>query len=121
MSSTAKPSKNTETTTQAIVTASTRALRRGWADPKGGVHAADRYGRHGVRPRERRVGHGHDAWACVLLRRIGSTEELPGDHDAELHLDGSGDHHLGAGRILPGLLRERRRHHREPQLVRAPS
>ena len=44
-----------------------------------------------------------DAGPGLLLRRAGAAKERPRDHDAELHRDGRGHRHLGAGRLQPGL------------------
>ena len=83
---------------------------------RSGGDCRDQHRGHCLRSHQRRPGDGHDARACVLLRRPRPSQELPGDHDAELHLDGRRDRRLGGRRLLAGLLRGQRRVHRQPRL-----
>src|SRR5438128_691921 len=77
----------------------------------------DQRRRYRVRARQRRPGGPDDPGARLLLRRPRAQEELPGDHDAELHLDGDRDPVLGAGGFLPRVSGRRGGIHGDPGLV----
>ena len=69
----------------------------------------DQHRRHRVRPHLRGARRADDAGSGVLLRWPRAPQELPGDHDAVVHLDGRRDHDLGVLRLLARLLGRRRR------------